>query len=65
MLPAVRGMKVLSLQAACRADSLAGPLLLVEPTVADVSVQPQWGGGGGAVYWECVRWCWQMQARVA
>lgn len=32
-----RGACVLSLQSACRSDSLAGPLLLVAPGVADVS----------------------------
>lgn len=49
VLPAVKGLRVLSLQAACRAESLTGPLLLVEPSVADVSQQglcPVWGGEG-------------------
>lgn len=32
-----RSSSVLSLRDACRADSLSGPLLLVAPTVADVS----------------------------
>jgi hypothetical protein len=34
----LRGVRVMSLQAACRAQALAGPLVLVEPSTADVSV---------------------------
>jgi hypothetical protein len=37
-LKGIRGVRVMSLQAACRsADSLTGPLVLLEPSVADVS----------------------------
>jgi hypothetical protein len=40
-------MRVMSLQAACRAQSLVGPLVLVEPTIADVSGWPREARGGG------------------
>lgn len=37
-MKALRGVRVMSLSAACRAQALTGPLVLVEPGTADVSV---------------------------
>lgn len=37
-ITALRGVRVMSLSAACRVQALAGPLVLVEPGTADVSV---------------------------